>query len=146
MNYFGINLLNEGIPQASNQDFYNYIMGANSYSPLNQPSIYDAMKTQLPIGQEIDYQVVKYNSPFANDSGYDYDLRGAYQRLGGLNPEATNGHLSDYDKLPIHPTFSIDSKFYNGQNYAINPRTYSYPEEQVQNIIQSGMLGGYTKW
>ena len=96
------------------------------------------MKTQLPIGQEIGYQVAKYNSPFANDSGYDYDLRGAYLRLGGLNPEATNGHLSDYDKLPIHPTFSIDSKFYNGQDYAINPRTYSYPEEQEIGISTGG--------
>lgn len=105
---------------------------------MTQPSTYDAMKTQLPVGQEIDYQVAKANSPFANDSGYDYDLRGAYQRLGGLNPEATNGHLSDYDKLPIHPTFSTDSKFYNGQDYAINPETYTYPEEQEIGTLTGG--------
>jgi hypothetical protein len=124
--------------QLQNQFANDSMQYANA---MAQPSTYDAMKTQLPVGQEIGYQVAKDNSPFANDSGYDYDLRGAYQRLGGLNPEATNGHLSDYDKLPIHPTFSTDSKFYNGQNYAVDPSTHQYlpnTAEEILSAISSG--------
>lgn len=44
------------------------------------------------------------NAP--NDSGADYDLRGAYE--AGLKP-AENGHWSDRFKLPNHPTFSDEA-------------------------------------
>jgi hypothetical protein len=46
----------------------------------------------------------RLNAP--NDSGYDYDLRGAYQ--AGLSP-AENGHWPDTFKKPNHPTFSEES-------------------------------------
>lgn len=42
------------------------------------------------------------------DSGQDYDLKGAYE--AGLTP--TNGHFADTFKLPNHPTFSIESKYW----------------------------------
>ena len=43
-----------------------------------------------------------------NDSGMDYDLRGAFK--AGLTPD-TNNHWSDEFKKPNHPTFSEESKY-----------------------------------
>lgn len=62
------------------------------------------------------------NAP--QDSGEDYDLRGAYK--GGEHKEA-NGHWSDKYKKPNHPTFSDQSQYakeapekaghWNGDNF-----------------------------
>lgn len=41
------------------------------------------------------------------DSGYDYDLRGAFK--AGLTPDPTTGHWPDTYKKPNHPTFSNQS-------------------------------------
>lgn len=43
-----------------------------------------------------------------HDSGQDYDLVAAWQK--GLVP--TNGHFPDTFKFPNHPTFSVESRFY----------------------------------
>lgn len=43
------------------------------------------------------------------DSGTDYDLRGAFK--AGLTPDTTTGHWPDTFKKPNHPTFSIESKY-----------------------------------
>lgn len=48
-----------------------------------------------------------------NDSGDDYDLRGAFD--AGLTPDA-NGHWPDIFKRPNHPTFSDQSVFAIGRN------------------------------
>lgn len=81
--------------------------------------IWQYMGTNLPINREIGYQVNKSQyRPW--DTGYDYDLRGFYNQYGTLSPQATNGHLTDEYKYPIHPTFSIESKYYNGQPYAVD--------------------------
>lgn len=39
-----------------------------------------------------------------NDSGEDYDLRGAFK--AGLTPDPQTGHWPDTYKKPNHPTFS----------------------------------------
>jgi len=44
-----------------------------------------------------------------NDSGEDYDLRGAFK--AGAEP-SENGHMPDTWKKPNHPTFSDQSKYY----------------------------------
>ena len=81
--------------------------------------IWQYIGTNLPINREIGYQVNKSQyRPW--DTGYDYDLRGFYNQYGTLSPQATNGHLTDEYKYPIHPTFSIESKYYNGQPYAVD--------------------------
>jgi hypothetical protein len=41
------------------------------------------------------------------DSGYDYDLRGAFK--AGLTPDPKTGHWPDTFKKPNHPTFSNES-------------------------------------
>ena len=86
----------------------------------NYSKIYDAEMTHFSPKQEIVFQMAKANSPFANDSGVDYDLRGFYQKYGTLVPSATNGHLTDEFKTQNHPTFSIESNYYNGEPYAVN--------------------------
>lgn len=81
--------------------------------------IWQYIGANLPINKEIGYQVNKSQyRPW--DTGYDYDLRGFYNQYGTLSPQATNGHLTDEYKYPIHPTFSIESKYYNGQPYAVD--------------------------
>jgi len=44
-----------------------------------------------------------------HDSGKDYDLRGAYE--AGIVP-GPDQHFPDTFKLPGHPTFSIESKYW----------------------------------
>lgn len=80
--------------------------------------IWQYMGTVLPTDKEIRYQIDKSQyRPW--DSGYDYDLRGFYNQYGTLSPQATNGHLTDEYKYPVHPTFSVESNYYSGQPYAI---------------------------
>jgi hypothetical protein len=50
-----------------------------------------------------------------NDSGADYDLRGAFK--AGLTPDKATGHWPDTFKKPNHPTFSPES-IYHPQNAA----------------------------
>ena len=84
-----------------------------------QQPFWQYMGTNLPVDKEIGYQVDRYNNrPW--DSGYDYDLRGFYNQYGSLAPQATNRHLTDEYKYPVHPTFSVESKYYTGQPYAVD--------------------------
>lgn len=50
------------------------------------------------------------NAP--RDSGYDYDLRGAYK--AGLQKDPESGHWGDRFKKPNHPTFSDQSQYATG--------------------------------
>lgn len=73
-----------------------------------EPQDYSQLDTKLPPDKEADFQ--KWKAQYApNDSGADYDLRGAY--LKGYKPSAENGHFPDVFKKPNHPTFSDQSKF-----------------------------------
>jgi len=61
--------------------------------------------------KEADFQKWKAkNSP--NDSGADYDLRGAYQE--GMERTGRDAHMGDKYKKPNHPTFSDQSKYATG--------------------------------
>ena len=82
--------------------------------------LYDYLTTQLTPQEEVAFAMEKARSPFANDSGIDYDYKGFYKKYGNLTPQATNGHLTDEFKLPNHPTFSIESRYYTGQPNAVN--------------------------
>lgn len=103
-------------------------------------SIFDAYKTPLNTTDELAYQLAKNDSPFKYDKGDDYDLRGFWKQYGSLQPQATNGHLTDEFKLPWHETFSVQSKFYNGQPWAINPNGYTYlPDRFDSEVVQNGL-------
>src|SRR4051812_39929817 len=73
----------------------------------------DAFNTALTPDEEAQFGKWKAkNAP--NDSGADYDLRGAFK--AGLTPAgpeagANEGHWPDTFKKPNHPTFSVESKY-----------------------------------
>lgn len=83
-------------------------------------NIWEGNKTKLSDDEEKAFQMAKLLSPFNNDSGDDYDLRGFWKKYGTLTPTASNGHLTDEFKLPNHQTFSIESRYYNGQPWAVD--------------------------
>lgn len=68
-------------------------------------------ETVLPPTQEAKFQQWKLQAA-PNDSGEDYDLRGAF--LAGASPDK-NGHWPDTYKKPNHPTFSNESIYAKGR-------------------------------
>lgn len=72
------------------------------YFPTLMKPLYE---TALTPKEEMEFQRWK-NIHAPNDSGQDYDLRGAYK--AGVTP-AENGHWPDTYKKPNHPTFSNES-------------------------------------
>lgn len=107
-------------------------------------NIYQAYDTPLNLKDELMFQVIKNNSNFKNDNGYDYDLRGFYKKYGTLNSQATNGHLTDEFKKPNHETFSSQSRYYSGQPWAINPNGYTYLPDRFDNEVVSNGLQPWT--
>lgn len=83
-----------------------------------QPVPADQYDTKLPADKELQFQAWKaMHAP--NDSGRDYDLRGAF--AAGVKPETSGpdkGHFPDTFKKPNHPTFSNESKYATGENAA----------------------------
>jgi hypothetical protein len=76
----------------------------NSGSPYAKPGAYS---TTLSPSQEAAFQQWKaINAP--NDSGQDYDLRGAFLANEG---RAGNGHMTDQFKMPNHQSFSNESQY-----------------------------------
>jgi hypothetical protein len=63
-------------------------------------------ETQLPPDEERRFQAWKQKIA-PNDSGDDYDLRGAFK--AGVQPDSRTGHWPDTFKKPNHPTFSDQS-------------------------------------
>ena len=85
------------------------------------PMQFDTML--LPADEQ---KFMKWKAQYApNDSGIDYDLRGAFK--SGLIPDAETGHWPDTFKKPNHPTFSVESQYapyapdmagsWNGEQY-----------------------------
>lgn len=70
--------------------------------------VVDQYTTQLSPEEQSGYQSWKQKNP-PNDSGYDYDLQGAYK--AGLTPDVESGHFDDKFKKPNHPTFSTFSQY-----------------------------------
>src|SRR5262245_26592741 len=68
---------------------------------------FSSLDTQLSPEDEARFQAWKARYA-PNDSGEDYDLRGAFQ--AGYTPNA-QGHWPDTFKKPNHPTFSVESRF-----------------------------------
>jgi cell wall-associated NlpC family hydrolase len=69
---------------------------------------YSFLDTPLSQDGEIAYQIWKRKYA-PKDSGWDYDLRGAF--TSGLTPDPETGHWPDTYKKPNHPTFSNQSKY-----------------------------------
>lgn len=114
--------------------------------------------TKLSPTQEQAFQQWKsVNTP--NDSGRDYDLRGAF--LDNLT-RADNGHFSDKFKKPNHPTFSDQSIYantpgakpgtWNGDTYipyqsaapaaVTRPANESMGNVALQSLVRGALTGG----
>jgi len=93
-------------------------------------------ETNLSPEEETKFQ--DWKQKFApNDSGADYDLRGAYK--AGLEPDATTGHWPDTFKKPNHPTFSDQSMYAKDRpdlagHWAEDGKTYIPPRDSSQDI------------
>lgn len=112
------------------EQYNNYIIPP--YQQRN--SVFGVMGTLLPLRQKIGYQLDKsLTRPY--DTGYDYDLRGFYNKYKTLQPHSTNRHLTDEFKYVIHPTFSNESKFYNGQSFAIDWSKFPYEQLSEYGIL-----------
>lgn len=81
-------------------------------SPLLQPRAagVDSQQFETKLTPEEEQQFQQWKQQYApNDSGYDYDLRGAFK--AGLKPDPQTGHFPDTFKKPNHPTFSNQSMY-----------------------------------
>lgn len=68
----------------------------------------DDFNTKLTPVEEKQFQ--QWKSKYApRDSGFDYDMRGAFK--AGLTPDPQTGHWPDTFKKPNHPTFSDESQY-----------------------------------
>lgn len=74
-----------------------------------------SFETALTPGEELAYAIWKARYAPA-DSGYDYDLRGAFK--AGSTPDAASGHFPDTFKKPNHPTFSVESQYARQPEFA----------------------------
>lgn len=61
-----------------------------------------------------DYQAWRSKLPKNLQYEGDYDLEGFYNKYPDWTPENKEVHMNDEFKLPNHPTFSNESKYYNG--------------------------------
>lgn len=115
------------------------------FEPAPAPAAYD---TSLSPVEERDFQTWKaVNAP--NDSGADYDLRGAFK--AGVMPDA-RGHMPDTWKKPNHPTFSDQSQYAVGGDRAKagtwNGETFTPakgPKAATWKDYVGGAAGGFNK-
>ena len=120
------------IRKASEADMRNIRENKQMYRDLGVQMATNGGKTYdtvTPKEREAEYQAWKMKYA-PNDSGYDYDLRGAF--LEGFLPDPKTGHWPDKYKKPNHPTFSVESKYavgadanlagtWDGETYVPNP-------------------------
>ena len=85
-----------------------------------------AYQTPLTPEQEMAFQLWK-RQVAPNDTGEDYDLRGAFLAQFGRAP---NGHMGYRFKMPNHPTFSDQSQ------YAKVPGTYGHWPKEGDTMLQ----------
>lgn len=80
---------------------------------LSKRQIEDASRLDTRLDPLREAAFKKWKEVYApKDSGYDYDLRGAF--LAGVRPDPSTGHWPDTFKKPNHPTFSLESKYATG--------------------------------
>lgn len=79
---------------------------------INMPDPQSKYGTKLDADQEKRYQQWKSSLPKTLQYEGNYDLRGLWQENPRVKPSA-NLHFPDKYKLPNHPTFSDESKYFN---------------------------------
>jgi hypothetical protein len=92
--------------------FKDWLRSGKTRHPIKRRADGGAVyETRLGPADEMAYRAwKKLHAP--NDSGEDYDLRGAY-RSGEV--QDADGHMTDRFKKPNHPTFSDESQYATGE-------------------------------
>lgn len=72
-------------------------------------------QTSLSPEEEQRYQAWKATLPGRLQYEGDYDLRGFYHQNPNFSVDVPGQHMTDEFKLPNHPTFSDESKYYGPQ-------------------------------
>jgi hypothetical protein len=104
----GAGVLTDSFPADYTVHLYQKIVTSNSNKEDRMPKKLNEYDTVLSQSDEMKFQ--KWKHKYApRDSGYDYDLRGAYK--SGFKPDPKTGHWDDKYKKPNHPTFSVYSKY-----------------------------------
>lgn len=112
----------------------------------------DNFNTELTHEEEIQFLSWFYSMKSqgyipVNDSGYDYDYRGAFK--SGFSPSEVGGHWLDTWKKPNHETFSNESIYATGEykKYAgswdgdeyIAPDSRIMPNPEIEFGLKSGV-------
>lgn len=117
----------ETIPQVS-------IASTPEVKQLKNPYPYNVTTFDTILLPSEEAAFINWKNQYApNDSGQDYDLRGAFK--SGLKPDET-GHWPDTWKKPSHPTFSTDSVYASVKpemagKWNEKPENNQYPEGAV---------------
>ena len=92
--------------------------------------------------EDINYQKWRATLPKNLQYEGDYDLKGFYKENPTFNVSDPKQHLTDKFKLPNHPTFSIESKYYKEGMPAgkWDGNTYIPINRQPNNITRPGGL------
>ena len=116
----------------------DYTLGSNKSFTKTDETFTDATyDTKLTKSEEKDFQGWKaQHAP--NDSGADYDLRGAFLR--GVTSSPENGHFPDTFKKPNHPTFSDESMYYDPKKGLTPQQRINIGHEEIEDAINKGTL------
>lgn len=120
--------------------------GANINPKLGEALQANQFDTKLSEPEEKQFQVWKQRYA-PNDSGADYDLRGAFK--AGLTPDPKTGHWPDTYKKPNHPTFSNQSIYasqapnkagtWNGDQYVPPQQAAPQTEAPNEQVLDKGL-------
>lgn len=69
-------------------------------------------RTRLPVADEVMFERWRSRLPERLRHDEDYDLRGFYRKNPGWSLDSPEAHMTDEFKLPNHPTFSNESRYY----------------------------------
>lgn len=81
-------------------------------------------QTSLTPDAEGKYQLWKSTLPPRLQFEGDYDLRGFFQKNPNFSVNTPGEHMTDEFKLPNHPTFSNESRYYNEKTQHLGGRWY----------------------
>lgn len=94
----------------------NPIFGTYADKGGNIKTSWDNYRTKLSKAEEKEFSKWKSKLPERLQSDQDYDLKGFFKAYGKEPiPKGEEFHLTDEFKLPNHPTFSSQSKYYNDE-------------------------------
>lgn len=83
--------------------------------------------TKLSSQEEAAYQAWKATLPERLRYEGDYDLRGFYRKNPAFSVDKPGEHMTDEFKLPNHPTFSNESRYYDDATKMFGGRWMDQP-------------------